>query len=265
MVGIGEPGEIELGELLQRVLGLKEPRLELARRGPERGDRRLTERGRGAARIAQQRLAGRRVGRRAPGREHGLGLPGTQPVAHDALGQPLLLPGREAGQGVRSRGREAPGVEVARGLGGEPLAEGQAPVHPGAPAAEHLGDLRGREVIGGGEGVHHTRLVHRAHSALGRVGLEQPGLAQHAGERIGFHDHGDVGVALAAPAGQPLEPIEDLVGAVANRRHPHRQRGQRGAGIRARAAERGERRGQPIDGDVEDRAHGRSSASGRSW
>lgn len=265
VVGIGETGEIELRELLQRVLSLKEPRLELARGGTEGGDRRLAGGRRGRAGIAHQRLAGRRVGRRAPGREQGLGLPGAQPVADDALGQTLLLPGREAGQVVRGRGREAPGVEVARALGGEPLAEGQAPVHPAAPAAEHLGDLRGRELIVGGEGVDHARLVHRAHGALGRVGLEQPGLAQHAGERVGFHDHGDVDVALAAPARQPLEAIEDLVGAVADRGDPHGQRGQCGAGIRARAAERRERGGQPIDGDIEDWAHGRSSDSGRSW
>jgi len=262
---VGEASEIQVRELLERVFGLQEARLELARGGPERGDREVAGRGRGAARIAHQRLAGRGVRRRAPGREQGLGLPGAQPVADDALGQTFLLPGRQAGQLVRGGGREAPGVEMARALGGELLAEGQAPVHPPAPAAQQPGDLRGRELIVGGEGVDDARLVHRARGALGRVGLEQPGLAHHAGERVGFHDHGDVGVALAAPTGQPLEAIEDLVGAVADRCDPHGQRGQRGAGIRARAPERGERGGQPIDGDIEDRTHGRSSDSGRSW
>jgi hypothetical protein len=172
VVGVGEAGEIQLRELLQRLLGLEEARLELTRGGPEGGDRRRTGRRRGRAGIAHQRLAGRRVGRRAPRREQGLGLPGAQPVPHDRLRQTLLLPGRQTGQGVRGGGREAPGVEVARELGGEPLAEGQAPVHPGAPAAEQLGDLRGRELIGGGEGVDHARLVHRAHGAPGGVGLE---------------------------------------------------------------------------------------------
>ena len=83
VVGVGEAGEIQLCELLQGVFCLEEARLQLARGGTERGDRRLTGRGRGAARIAHQCLAGRRVGRRAPGREQGLGLPGAQPVAHD--------------------------------------------------------------------------------------------------------------------------------------------------------------------------------------
>jgi hypothetical protein len=264
LVGVGEAAEIELRELLQGVLGLEETRLQFARGGPERGDRGCAGRRRGAARIAQQRLARRRVRRRAPRGEQGLGLAGAQPVAHDGLRQARLFPARQAGQGVRGGGRQAPGVEVARGLGAEPLAERHAPVHPPAATAEQLGDLRGGELIVGGEGVHHAGLVHRAHGALGRVGLEQPGLAHHTGERVGFHDHRDMRGALAAPAGQPLEAIEHLVGAVADRRHAHGQRGQHAAGLRARAAQGRQRGGQPIDGDVEDRTHGRSSDSAKS-
>ena len=118
VVRVGEAGEIELDELVQGVLGLQEARLELARRGPERGDRGCAGRRRGAARIAQQRLPGRGVGRRAPGREHGLGLAGAQPVADEALGQAWLLRGGQAGQGVRGGGRQPPGIEVACTLGG---------------------------------------------------------------------------------------------------------------------------------------------------
>jgi hypothetical protein len=263
VVGVGEAGEIELREFLQGVLGLQEARLQLARRGPERGDHERAGRRRGAARIAQRRLARRRVEHGAPGREHGLGLAGAQPVAHEALGQTWLLRGGQAGQGVRGGGRQPPGVEGACARGGQGLAERQAPVHPPAPAAEPLGDLGRREVIVGGEGVHHTGLVHRADGALGRVGLEEPGLAHHAGERLGFHDHRDVGVSLAAPARQPLKAIEHLIGAVADRRHAHGQRGQRGAEVRAWATEWRERGGQPIGGDIEDRAHGQSSDSAR--
>ena len=256
VVGVGETREIELRELLQGVLGLQEARLQFARGGPERGDHERAGRRRGAARITQQRLPGRGVGRRAPGREHGLGLAGAQPVADEALGQTWLLRGGQAGQGVRGGGREAPGVEVACALGGQALTERQAPVHPPAPATEQLGDLRGRQVIVGDEGVHDAGLVHRADGALGGVGLEEPGLAHHAGERVAFHDHGDVSVALATPAGQSFEAIEHLVGAVADRRHAYGQRGQRGADVRAGATQRRERGGQPIDRDVEDRAHG---------
>lgn len=156
-------------------------------------------------------------------------------------------------------------IEMGGQLGGEPPAEGQAPLHPAAPMVQQFGDLRRRELIVVREGTDHARLVHRAHGAPGRVGLQQSGLADDPGAGVLFHDHGDVRVALAAPAGQPLEPIEDLVGAVSRRRHPQGERGQSGAGIRARAPERRERGGQPRDGDVQDEAHGRASASGKSW
>ncbi len=265
LFGVGEAGEIELRELLERLLGLEEARLELARGGAERGDRGLARRGRGRARIAQQRLARRRVRRRPPGGEHGLGLSGAEPVAHDALGQPFLLGVRQRGQGRGGGGREAPVVEMSGQLGGEPTAEGQASVHPPAPTAEELGDLGGRELIVDGEGMHYPRLVHRAHGTPGGVGLEQSGLAHHGRAGVGLHDHGHVGVPRVAPAGQPLEAIEDLVGAIAHGRHPHGQRCQRGAGIRARAAEGSQGRGEPIDGNLEDQAHARSSDRGRSW
>jgi hypothetical protein len=187
-------------------------------------------------------------------------------MAHDALGQPFLLGVSKRRQRRRRGGREPTIVEVTSEFRGQPMAEGQAPVDPPSPVPEELGDLGGRELIVGGEGADHARLVHRAHGALRGVGLEHAGLAHDASNSVFLNDHRDVGVPLAAPAGQTLEAIEHLVGAVSGRRrHPQGQRGQRGAGIRARAPEGSERGGQPIDGDVEDQAHGPSSASGRSW
>jgi hypothetical protein len=263
-IGVGESGEIEMRELIQRVLGLGKARLKRACRGAEGGDARLAGRGRGRARIAHERLARRRVGGGTPGGEQGFRFAGAQPVAHEALGQTLLLAVGEAGQVARGGGREPTLVEMATELGGEPTAEGQASVHPASPAAEKLRDLRGREPIVVSERADHAGLVHRAHGAPGRVGLEQSGLAHDPGAGV-FHDHGHVGVPLVAPAGQALEAIEHLVGARPGRRDPQGQRGQRGAGIRARSPERSERGGQSIERDVEDQAHGRSSASGRSW
>jgi hypothetical protein len=150
-------------------------------------------------------------------------------------------------------------------LGGEPAAERQTPIHPGASVVQELGNLRGREVIGVREGADDPRLVHRTHGAPGGVRRQQSGLADDPGAGVLFHDHGDVRVALAAPAGQALEPIEDLVGAVPAQRHSQGQWGQGGTSIRARTPEGGERRGQLRDGHVEDQAHGRSSARGKSW
>jgi hypothetical protein len=265
LFGVGESGEIQVRELLQRVLGLGKARLDLTRGGAERGDRGPARGGRGRAGIAHESLVGRRVRGGTPGGEQGVSLSGAKSVAHDALGQTCLLGVRKGRQGRSRGGREAPVVEVSSQLGGEPTTEGQAPVHPGSPPAEQLGDLSGREMIVVRERVDHARLVHRARGAPGGVGLEHPGLAHHPGAGIFLHDHGDVGVPVATPAGQPLEAIEDLVGAVTGRRHPQGQRGQGGAGIRTRAPEGSECGGQLIEGDVEDQAHDRSSDSGRSW
>jgi len=265
LFGIGEAGEIKLRELLQRLLGLEEAGLELARGRAERGDCGLAGSGRGRARITHQRFAGRRVRGGPPGGEQGVGLSGAEPVTHDAVGQSFLLSVRPRRQGMRRRGREAPGVEMSGQFGGQPTAEGQAPVHPPAAAPEELGDLGGREMIGGGEGLDHARLVHRAQGARGGVGLEQSGLGHHRRAGVFLHDHGHVSVPLVAPVGQPLEAIEHLVGAVHGRRHSQGERSQRGAGIRARAPQGSQRGGQSLDGDIEDQAHDRSADSGRSW
>jgi hypothetical protein len=264
-VGVGEAGEIEVRQFVQRVFGLDKAGLQLAGGGAQRGHGRLAGSGDGAAGIAHEGLARRGVRRHAPGREQRLGLAGVQPVAHDRLGEPLLLAAGHARQGGGGGGREAAVIEMRDHLGGEPPAEGQAPLHPGAPAPRGLGDLRGGQAIVVREGADDARLVHRAHGAPGRVGLEQSDLADDTVEGVLFHDHGDVGVPLAAPAGQPLEPIEDLIGAVPGRRHPQGQRGQRDAGIRARAPEGRERGGQPLDRDVQHQAHGRSSDSDKIW
>jgi hypothetical protein len=265
LFGVGEAGELERREFLERLLGLKEACLQFARGGAERGDRGLARRRRGGARIAQQRFARRRVTGGPPGGEHGVGLAGAEPVPHDALGQALLLGMRQQRQGGGRGGREAPVIEVAGQLGGEPMAEGQASVHPAAPVPEDLGNLGGREMIIGGERADHARLVHRAHGAPGGVGLEQSGLAHDRGAGVVLDDHRDVGMPRVAPVGQTLEAIEDLVGAVTGRRHPQGQRGQRRAGIRAGAAERRERRGQLLNRDVEHQGHAWASDSGRSW
>jgi hypothetical protein len=76
-IGVGESGEIEVRELVERVFSVGKARLERARRGAEGGDGRRARRGRGATGIAQQRLARRGVRGGAPGGEHGVGLAGT--------------------------------------------------------------------------------------------------------------------------------------------------------------------------------------------
>jgi hypothetical protein len=263
-LGVREPGQVHVHELIEGARGLVEAGLEVPRRGAQGRDGRLARAGRGAPRIAQERLAGGRVvGRGAPGGEPRLGLPRAQAVARDGVGQARLLPARQRRQGVGRGGGEAPGIDVARQLRGEPTAEGQAPVHPAPAAAEELPDPGGRQVVVVGQGADHPGLVHGAQRAARGVGLEQAGLTHDAGGV--FHDHRRVGVALAAPARQALEPIEDLVGAVADRGDAQGERGQGARGIGARAPQRRQRRGEPIEGDLAHGRHGCASSRGRSW
>jgi hypothetical protein len=111
----------KLGEI---ALGLAEARLELACRRPQRRDGACPRLGDAAAGIAHERLARRRVRRDPPGREQRVGLAGAQPVAHDRLGQPLLLAAGQTRQGGGGGGREAAVIEVRGQVRGEPPAEG---------------------------------------------------------------------------------------------------------------------------------------------
>jgi hypothetical protein len=266
LVGVREAGEIERQELVESPLGLAEARLELARRGAERRDGGRPGRGRRRTRIAHEGLTRGGIRGHTPGGEEGLGLPGAQAVAHDGLGQPCLLAAGHAGQGGGGGGRQAAVIDMRGHLGGEPPAQSQAPLHPGAPVPAELDDLRGGQVIVGHERVDDTGLVHRAQGAPGRVGLQQTRLGDDPRRRVGFHDHGDVGVPLAAPAGQPLEAVEDLVGPVGRGRgHPQGQRGQGRGAIGARAPQGRQRGGHVLDGHLEDQAHDRASGSGSSW
>jgi hypothetical protein len=261
-VGVGEAGEVEGQQLRERALGLIEAGLELTGRRAEGRDGGIARRGQSAARVAQQRLAGGGVGGDAPALEKRLRLARTQPVAEEGVGQARLLRARERGEAVGGGRRELAGIDVPGQGGRQPAAERQAAVDPAAATGEQRGNLRGRELVVVGQRAHHTRLVHRAERAARGVGLEQPGLAHHAGGVLDDDRH--VRVAVAPPLRHALEPIEHLVGAVVVRGDAHRQRREPARGIRARAAQRRQGGGEPCDRQVEHAAHGRSS-SGRSW
>jgi hypothetical protein len=262
-VGVGEAGEVEGQEFREGALGLIEAGLELAGRGSEGRDGRGAGGRHRAARIAQQCLAGGGVVGHAPGGEQGLGLARAQAVARDGGGQARRLRAREGGERLRGGGREPAVIDV-RGQGGsKPATERQAAIDPAAAAAEQLGDLRGRELVVIGQRADDARLIHGAQRGARGVGLEQPGLAHDAGRVL--DDHRPVGVAVATPARQALEPIEHLVGALAGRGDAQRQRGEPARGIGTRAAERRQRGGEVLDRQVEHSAHGGAPSRGRSW
>ncbi len=246
----------------ERAVGLGEARLELARRGPQRRDRGVARRGRRTAGIAKQRLPGDGIIRGgAPGGQEGLGLAGAQAVAVQGGGQRRLFAARQRRQGVGRGGGELAGIDAAGHLGHQSAAEDEAPVDPAPAAAEERGDPRRREVIVIGQRAHHAGLVHRAQGAARGIGLQQPGLAQHVGRVL--HDDRHVGEPGLAPAGQPLEAIEHLIGPVGRGGDAQRQRGQPAGRVRARPPQRGQRGGQLRDRQVDDEAHRRRPSTGR--
>jgi hypothetical protein len=262
-VGIGEAGEGEGQQLRERALGVIEAGLELAGRRPERRDDRIVGGGHGAVRIAQQRLARGGVVDDAPGFEKRLRLARAQAVAQDGLGQARLVATRERREGVSEGGGEPAGIDVCGHDGREPAAEGEAATNPAAAPTEQLGDLRRRELVVVGQRAHHAGLVHRTQRAAWGVRLEQPGLAHDAGGLL--DDDGHVGVAVARPVRQALEPVEHLVGAVAVRGDTQGQRRKHARDIRARAAQRRQRGGELPDRQVAHGAHRCGSSRGRSW
>ncbi len=262
-LGVGEAGQVYVHEGIEGALGLPEAGLELARRGPQGGDGRLAGAGQGAPRVAEQRLAGGRVARGAPGGQHGLGLPRAQAVALDGGGQARLVAARQRRQGRGRGGGEPPVIDVARQVRGEAAPEGQASVHPAPAAAQELGDLAGRQAVVVGQRADHPGLVHGTQRAARGVGFEQAGLAHDAGGV--FHDRGHVRVAVPCPARQALEAVEHFVGAVAGRGDAQGERGEGARGIGAGPPQRRQRRGEPLEGELEHERHGRGSSTGRSW
>jgi hypothetical protein len=261
--GVGKAGEVERQQLREGALGLIEARLELARRGTQ-GRHGAGARGRhGAAGIAHERLAGGRVAGRAPGGQDGLGLPRAQAVTDDGVGHARLVTAGQRRQGGGRGRRQPPGVDVPDHVGGQPAAEGQAPVHPAPAAAEQLGDLGGREMIVVGQRADHAGLVHGAQGPPRGVGLEQARLADDA-DGV-FHDHGHVGVAVADPVGEAFEAVEHLVGALTGRCDAQRQRGERAGGIGARPPQWRQRGGELRDGEIEDGGHAGGPSTGKSW
>ena len=250
-------------ELVEGARGLVEAGLQLARGGAQGRHRRLAGGGHGPPRIPHQRLASGRVGRGAPGGEDGLGLPRAQPVARDGVGEARLVAAWQGRQGRGGGGGEPPVVDRPGQIRREPAAQGQAAVHPAPAAADQLGDLAGRQAVVVGQRADHARLVHGTQGPPRGVGLEQAGLAHDAAGVL--DDHGHVRGAVTGPAGETLEPVQHLVGAVADRGHAQRERGERAGGIRARPPQRGERRGELRDREIDHERHAGGASRGRSW
>jgi len=133
-------------------------------------------------------------------------------VAPDRVGEAPLLP---RGEGRKSDGHgeaEAPGIEPHLELSREPPRENEPALDPGLPPPQDLPDRQGGESVLLVEGRDDAGLVHGARGLSRRVGLEEAGLERDGAS--GLEDDGDLSAALRAPAGQALESVDDLEGAV---------------------------------------------------
>jgi hypothetical protein len=258
---LGKAGQIESGEFLEVAFDGVEAGLDLARAGTE--GRGAGRRGIGsAAWIAQQALARGRVGG-APGGEERPGLARAETVLLDRIGETPLLGRREGAKGVGRAGGEQIRVEASDELGRELASQDEAAFDPAATVAEELADGRRGEAVIVGEGADDARLVHGAGGAARGVGLEEQGLGRDPG---GILDHGgDAMEALGFPGGEPLVAVDEVEDAVADGRDADRHRGEERGPVGASAAQRGERRAQGVDGDLDDAGHGRWSSTGSSW
>jgi hypothetical protein len=211
-------GELEVGEGIEGSTHLVEPSLEP---GGQRAQ------GRGAAprgphdghgRRQQRAPLGRALGH-AVGAEQRQGLGSGEPVLVDGLDERGLLLDRPRTQRVGQGHAEAPGVEPRLQRRRELLGQ-REPLHdPATFAPAGLGDGGGPEVLLVPQRPHHARLVHRRERARRPVGREQGGLLLHRRAHR-LHEHRHALRAELPPAGQPLEPVEHLVGAVRGGRHP---------------------------------------------
>jgi len=259
-LAFGKAGKFELGQGVELALEEVETGFDLARGGTEGrgvgGDGIA-----GAARVAQERFASRRVGD-APGGEERLGLARAQGVRLDGVGEAALLGGAEGAESDRGARGQASGVEARGRFGRELGAEDEATLHPAASMAEELAERVGRKLVLVYQRAGDARFVHGAGGLARGVGFEDAGLDGDAGGVL--DDDRDVGKALGGPGVEALEAVEDLEGAVRDGRDADRQRGERGAGVGARAAQGGVRGAQRADGKFADEAHGRGSSTGRS-
>lgn len=250
-------------EVVEGLLDEVELRGPVGGDGPQGGDPLVGDAGLGGSRVAQERLAGDVVRRRAVGGQEGLGLAGGEGVAGDDLGQaPLLGLGEGAQRERRGEGEAAP-VETLADLRGEAPGQEEASLDPPFLVAQQLGDRADGEAVLVGQGGGDAGLVHGAGRLGGRVGLEEPGLESDAGG--GLDDDGDLATSLGSPPGQALEAVEDLIEAVAEGGDAEGKRGQGPLALRSLAAQGGQGGLEAVEGEVEDEGGHGGSSRGRSW
>lgn len=167
--------------------------------------------------------------RGAPGRPVGADqrhpLVALEAMRFDRFDDGALRVGLERRERVGERQAERALVDAPLERWGELLREQQASRHPFGLLAEERGDrLRSRAGLAS-HGRDYARLVHRREGAARGVRAKQH--VHSFGARAGPLDHGgDRSLAMRSRPAHPLEPVDELVGAVADRRDPDRHLGE---------------------------------------
>ena len=182
-------------------------------------------------------------------------------MAADGVGQAHLVGAREGGDGESGGEGEAAGIESDRQLGDEAAGQRQAAPDPGLLAAEELGDGGQGEAVLVGERIDDAGLVHGAEGLPGRVGREETRLGGRAGDVL--DDNGDLAEPLAGPAGQALEAVEDLEGAVGGEGDAQRQRREIGLAVGPRPPQGRPGGPETVVRDFKDGIHRAASSTGR--
>jgi hypothetical protein len=145
--------------------------------------------------------------------DHAVEFGGGQVIAVKR-GQDLgLVAGRQPDQGSRGGGPEQSQSQIfARGIG-EHLDQGEPATDPALVASQQFGDLELAQSVVADQGMNDPGIFPLLSATSGLVEPVDGGLG---GAFIGLPGPGTDGLpAEGAGGGQPLEPIEDLVGLIA--------------------------------------------------
>lgn len=255
LFGFGKAGEIGAsGEFLKLAEKRLPAGIESGGGGPERGSGLVAGAWLRATGVGEERLAGADVGGGAEGGEEGFGLARREAVALCGVGEFDLLAGGERAQARGEREGDGAGVETMCERLRQATSEQQATLDPAFLAVEQSGNVRRRASVFLDERGHDADFVHRADRSWGAVGEEDPGLG--GGTRVRFDHDRDLLESIVFPLSEALEAVENFVGAIGGAEDADGQRGQVLTGVRAGAAEVGERRAQRTEGNVEDFGHG---------
>ncbi len=266
LVEDGASERLEPAAFARAHLGLVDREGRQVRQGGLRAPQALFELGRGAAALARAREEAARVVEElasflgdpssAQGAHQHDRLTRLQPVAFGAgHGRHLVVagqPGEGVGQGRADKAR----VHLALDRRRQPTVEREATLDPIGLAAEQLGDRLRAETVAP-QRRHDAGLVEDRERSPGSVAhQQQPLRLLHA--LSFFDDDGDVSSALAPPALEPLESVDDLV-AVAVFDDAQGLIGQRDAPVdqpHTASAQGGEARSDPRQRNEEHSARG---------